>query len=147
MKKIGLILMSGFLIAVVFQSCTDDQSALTDPRDAIAKMWRVTEDGTGQSYDVTITKDPTELTKVWFENFHNLGSSEKVYATLASSILTIPQQTTASDYTIDGEGTISSDKISFEYSVAEGSDPKEDFTSTFGTVVTAKKKLLAFLSK
>ncbi len=140
--------MSMFLAAIVFQSCTDDQSALTDPRDAIAKAWRVTEDGTGQNYDVTISKDAMESTKVWFENFHNLGTSEQVYATLAGGNLTIPTQTTASDYTISGDGSITTDQIKFDYDVAEGSDPAENFTSTFGAIVTAKKKLvLALLSK
>ena len=141
--------MSMFLTAIVFQSCqVDDQSALTDPRDAIAKMWRVSDSGDPLAdYDVTITKDPTELIKVWFVNFHNLGASETVYGTLASSIITIPQQTTASGYTIDGEGTIVSDKIEWEYTVDDLDGPV-DFTATFGTVVTAKKKLIvASLSK
>ena len=134
--------MSMFLAAVVFQSCLDDITDLSDPRDAVAKMWRVSDSGNPNAdYDVTITKDPTELTKVLFVNFHNLGTSETVYGTLSSSIITIPQQTTISGYTIDGEGTIFSDKIEWEYTVDEGDGPV-DFTATFGTVVTAKKKLI-----
>jgi hypothetical protein len=144
MKKIGFILMSMFLTAIVFQSCEDDQTGTGDPRDAIAKEWTVTEDNsTVQPYNVTISKDATESTKVWFENFHQLGASEKVYGILQGSIIDIPNQTTTGDYTISGEGTIvSSTKITFEYSVAEGADPAENFTSTFGPVIPVKKALV-----
>ena len=138
--------MSMFLAAVVFQSCTDDQSSLTDPRDAIAKDYRVT-DSEGQSWDLTITKDAAEQTKVWLEGFHGY-TDDKVYATLAGSTLTIPEQRTDLDYaSIDGYGNISSSDIDFVYAVDEG-DGWVDFTANAGDVVTANKKLtLALLSK
>ena len=143
MKKLNLLLLLAVLIAPFLQSCTDDQSSLADPRDAIAKSWRVNDNGAPNVYyDVVISKDASDLTKVWFTNFHNLGTSERVYGTLASSIITIPSQTTTSGYTIDGEGTIvNSDKITFEYTLDEGDGP-DDYTAEFGKQIAVKKKAI-----
>jgi len=148
MKKIGIILMSMFLTAVVFQSCQiDDQSALTDPRDAIAKMWRVSDSGDPNAdYDVTIAKDGTDVTKITLDNFHNLQTTQKVSAILASKIITIPMQDIiegSTTYTIDGEGVISNDNesIVFEYTINDG-DGEVNYIAGFGKVITAKKKLI-----
>jgi hypothetical protein len=142
--KITKFLMVFLLLIPFLQACQGDITDLADPRDAVTKLWRVTE--TGQSYDCTITKDANESTRVIFSNFHNLGSvtTTKVYATLAGKTLTIPTQVIdAGDYTIsNGVGTISSDlkDIDFTYTVQPGADPSDDFTANFGEVQTVKKK-------
>ena len=140
--------MSMFLTAVVFQSCQDDITDLSDPRDAIVKEWQITEIdsyGAERFYKVTISKDPLEITKVIFTNFHELGSvtSDKLDATLAGTTLTISRQVLGGEYTIEGKGFISDDlkRIDFDYTVDDG-DGEEGFNAEFGPVVTAKKKLL-----
>ncbi len=148
MKKIGLILMSMLLTVVFFQSCTDDLEDFADPRDAITKEWQATitdVNGIESFPKVSIAKDPQETTKVIFTNFHELASvtSDQVYATLAGNTLTIPSQTLGGEYTIVGSGVISDNllEIVFEYTVDDGGGP-EEFDAIFGSVVTAKKKLL-----
>lgn len=143
MKKYSLILMATLLAGVLFQSCVDDQSSLTDPRDAIAKSWRVSDSGNPNIfYDVIITKDANDITKLWFEGFHNYGGA-KIYGTLAGSVITIPQQDASSnEFSVEGEGTlISAEKITFEYSLDEGDGPV-DYTAEFGEQVAVKKKVL-----
>ena len=143
MKRISLLLLSVVFAALLFQSCEDDQTDLTDPRDAIAKSWRVKDSGNpDMDYDVVITKDPTDITKIWLEGFHNYGST-KIYATLAGSVITIPQQDASTgEYSVNGEGTIiSAEKLTFEYSLDEG-DGYVDYTAEFGKQVTGKKKVL-----
>ena len=139
--KINKLLLALLFIVPLLSACLDDISDLDDPRDAIAKLWRVTE--SAQSYDVTISKDANESTRVLFTNFHNLGTSNKLYATLAGNTLTIPQQTLDGTYAISGSGTIANDlkSITFNYSVKEGADPAEDFVAEFGQVITTKKKV------
>lgn len=142
--KISKFLMALVLLVPFFQSCQDDITDLDDPRDAVAKLWRVTDNTpTGSlGYDVTISKDAVETTRVLFTNFHNLGTTDKLYATLAGSILTIPSQQLDDMYTIEGSGTVSTDlkNINFSYSVQEGADPANDYTAVFGVPITSKKK-------
>jgi hypothetical protein len=144
--KLVKILMGLIILIPFLQACQDDISDLDDPRDAIVKLWRVTDNsdtyaGTN-GYDVTISKDNTEITRVLFTNFHYLGTSDKLYATLAGSTLTIPTQVLDQTFTISGTGLIANDlnSIDFNYSVQEGSDPAKNFTAHFGEVITTKKK-------
>jgi len=142
--KIYRFLLAFLMILPFLQSCQEDITDLSDPRDAIVKKWRVT-DNSGPAgtagYDVTITKDANESTRVLFQNFHGLATSNKLYATIAGSNLTIPAQTLDGTYTIDGSGTISSDlsKITFNYTVDDGDVPV-DVIANFGAVITTKKK-------
>ena len=144
--KITKFLMAFLLIVPFFQACQDDISELDDPRDAVVKKWRVTDNtGTGAlGYDVTISKDANETTRVLFSNFHNLGTSDKLYATIANKTLTIPSQVLDETYTVIGSGTISNDlkSISFSYSIDPNGDGPEDYTATFGEVITVKKKVV-----
>ncbi len=143
MKRFSLILMAALFFGILFQSCEDDQSSLADPRDAIAKSWRVSDSGSPNVfYDVVITKDASDITKVWLEGFHNYGGA-KIYGTLAGSVITIPQQEASTqEYSVNGEGTIISDeKLTFEYSLDEGDGPV-DYTAEFGEQVSVKKKVL-----
>jgi len=137
--KIYKFLLAFLVIIPFLQSCQEDISSLEDPRDAIAKDWRVEE--SGRDYTVTISKDAVESTRVYLDNFHDLQTSTKYYAKLSGMILTIPSQT-IDDYTIDGTGTISSDlkNINFTYNVKAGADPSEPYSAIFGPVVVTKKK-------
>ncbi len=143
MKRFSLILMAALFAGILFQSCEDDQSSLADPRDAIAKSWRVSDNGSPNVYyDVVITKDATDITKVWLQGFHNYGDA-KIYGTLAGSVITIPQQDASTgEYNVNGEGTIiSAEKLTFEYTLDEGDGPV-DYAAEFGEQVAVKKKVL-----
>jgi len=149
--KIYRFLLAFLVIMPFLQSCQEDITDLEDPRDAITKKWRVT-DNSGSvgaaGYDVVITKDANESTQVLLQNFHGLGTLDKLKATLAGLTLTIPSQKLDNQYTISGSGTISSnlDKITFNYSVKAGLDPAENFTANFGAVVTVKKKTVPVIA-
>jgi hypothetical protein len=140
--KITKFLMAVLLFVPFLSACLDDISSLEDPRDAIAKKWRATDNtGTGSlGYDVTISKDATELTRVLFSNFHNLATSNKLYATLSNKTLMIPSQTLDKTYTISGTGTISNDmnSIGFTYTINDGDGPV-NVTASFGQNFAKKK--------
>ena len=145
--KLTKFLFAVLLFIPLLQSCQNDISNLDDPRDAIAKKWRVTDDSNTYAgtngYDVTITKDANESTQVLFTNFHNLGTNDKLKATISGNILTlVTPNNLDGTYLISGSGTISSDlkTIVFNYSVKPGTDPADSFVGTFGEVITAKKK-------
>lgn len=143
MKRFSLMLIIALFAGILFQSCEDDQSSLADPRDAIAKSWRVSDDGSPNVYyDVVITKDASDITKIWLKGFHNYGDA-KIYATLAGNIITIPQQeASTNEYSVEGEGTIfSAEKLVFEYTLDEGDGPV-NYTAEFGEQVPVKKKVL-----
>ncbi len=147
--KITKFLMAILLLVPFLQACQEDISDLDDPRDAIAKEWRVTDDSgtyTGTNgYDVTIYKDANDVTKVYFggtNGFHALDLTDKLYATIAGNNLTIASQVVdGGDYTIRGTGVISSDskRIDFHYFIKPGSDPEDEFNGDFGPKIVKKK--------
>ena len=137
--------MALLLIVPFIQSCQDDITELDDPRDAIAKPWRVTDDSGpfgANGYDVTIRKDPSDKTRVLFENFGGYDSQNDLYATIAGTTLTIPNQPALDDtYTVLGSGTITNGggNISMTYTVAT-TDETVTVHANYGPVVTVKKK-------
>ena len=133
------------MIIPLFQACQADITDLEDPRDAITKTWRATDNsGTagGLGYDVTISKDLNESTQVLFDNFHGLGTVDKLKATLAGTTLTIPNQQLDGTYTVSGSGTISADlkKIEFSYSIDEGDGPY-NVVANYGEKIVKKKSV------
>ena len=155
MKKIGLILMSMFVIATIFNSCVDDIMDLDDPRDGIAKTWRVTEEASGLNYDVVITKDPSDKTKVIFSNLSDTKSNELIYATFDGENFKIPLQvinegTSEGPYAFEGDGYTNKDgtAIRLDYDFTWGDDDPVNIIAYFGKVfVTKKKKTIASLSE
>ena len=145
MKTFKILFAFLLLVPLTFQSCQDDITDLDDPRDGIAKLWRVTETGTNRNYDVTITKDPNDKTKVLLDGFHDLKAvtSDKLVATMAGTILTIEKQVLGGEYAIDGEGVITTDgtRIIFDYTVDDGDGPV-DFGATYGDTYVKKKETL-----
>ncbi|MFN8254642.1 MAG: hypothetical protein U0W24_03075 [Bacteroidales bacterium] len=143
--KLTKFLLALLLVIPLFQACQADITDLEDPRDAIAKTWRAT-DNSGSAgalgYDVTISKDLNETTQVLFNNFHGLGTVDKLKATLAGSTLTIPNQELDGTYTISGSGVIAGDlkTIEFEYSVDEG-DGAYDVVANYGEKIVKKKSV------
>jgi|GEM_PF-2055292 hypothetical protein len=123
--KIYRFLLAILMILPLLQACQGDITDLEDPRDAIVKQWRVTDDSepAGKNgYDVTISKDIIESTRVLFTNFHGIKSVNKLYAKLAGLTLTIPNQTLDGVDIFEGEGIISDDfkTITFSYTYDDG---------------------------
>jgi hypothetical protein len=135
--KIIKIFIAVLLLVPFVQSCQDDVSDTGDPRDAIAKKWRVVDDwdNVGQlGYDVTISKDANEATKILITNFGGWGTPDKLNATIANKTITIPTQTLDGTYKItNGSGTISKDlnSIDFTYTVFDG-DVTKSVTANYG---------------
>ncbi len=113
------LLMFGALL----QSCVGDIEDLEDPRDAVAKEFRVVETevatGADRPYTDKIIKDANDKTQIIFTNFHDEGV--KVKATLAGSSITIGKQTIAG-FTVKGSGIISKDlsEINLNYTIDDG---------------------------
>jgi hypothetical protein len=135
--RIIKIFIAILLLVPFVQSCQDDVTDTGDPRDAIAKKWRVVDnwDNVGQlGYDATISKDANEATKILISNFGGWGTSDKLNATIANKTITIPTQTLGGTYTIsNGTGTISKDlnSIDFTYTVFDGDETKA-VTANYG---------------
>jgi hypothetical protein len=143
--KISKFFLAMLLFIPFLQSCQNDVTDTGDPRDAIAKKWRVVDDydATGAlGYDVTISKDAAETTRIIFTNFGNFGTSgDKLYATIANKKITIPTTTLDGTYTItNGTGTISNDlnSIDLTYDLFDG-DVTKSVTANFGQNFVKKK--------
>jgi hypothetical protein len=74
------------------------------------------------NYTVDISRSSTDSTKIFIENFYQLGSSYSVTAKINGLNISIPSQTVDGNQ-ISGSGTISSgyDKINWTYNVVSGS--------------------------
>jgi hypothetical protein len=140
--KISKFLMALLLLVPFFQACQNDLTDSGDPRDAIAKQWRVTERGTSQEYDCTITKDANDITKIYISNFHNLQSTDKLYAVFDGVNFQIPDQTLDGiDNFTNASGILNNAKsITFTYSWEDGNAPAEEFIVDFGPMPSVKKK-------
>ncbi len=122
MKKIKFIFALLF-VGALLQSCTGDIEDLADPRDAVAKKFRVLEtnslDGSERSYDDQITKDANDKTVIIFTNFHDEGL--RIKASLAGTIITINKQE-LNGVEVSGGGSVSSNlkEVNFTYTVDDG---------------------------
>lgn len=119
--------------AVLFEACQKDLEGV-DKRDKIVASWKCQETGNlsgNASYWVDVTKASDDSTKVFLDNFYQLGSGVKTFAYLNGLSLIIPKQTT-DKFQISGTGTISSDykSIRWTYSTYEGSET-DNVTSTY----------------
>jgi hypothetical protein len=114
-----------FLATLVFTTfIVACQKENTGP-ESILGQWSCKE--TSEVFDVTnytvdISRSSTDSTKIFIENFYQLGSSYSVQAKINGLSITIPTQTVDGNQ-ISGSGTISSayDKINWSYNVVSGS--------------------------
>ncbi len=142
MKKIKFIFALLF-VGALLQSCTGDIEDLADPRDAVAKKFRVLEtnkdDNSERSYDDNISKDANDKTVVIFNNFHDEGL--KVKASLAGTIITISQQE-IEGLKVVGGGSISTNlkEVTLNYTVDDGTTEKPvAFEAVYSPPTVAKK--------
>ena len=111
-----------FIFAITFAgACQNDPNDVADKRDNILGDWHMTlNDGqVDVDYQVTITKDADDATKINLSNFVNNGSS--AYATITGFDLTVPQQQVGNSI-VSGDGTIKSDYNSITWNLTIDGD-------------------------
>jgi hypothetical protein len=114
------------LLAAFVASCQKLDSGSDDVRDNLLGSWSCKE--TSQSFGITnfvvdISKSTTDTTKIFIDNFYQLGTGTDVYAKINGFSLTIPSQT-VDGHQFSGTGTISSNykTINLTYAVVTGSE-------------------------
>ena len=129
-----LILIS--IIAVLVNTCTPDNTSpnSNDTRDKIVDTWNCSETVGpfgAQSFQVDISKDPNNSTRVFLDNFFDLKVGSGVYATMSGLQLNIPSQKIVisqnDQWTFSGTGSISNNykSITLNYTADDGNGPKQ----------------------
>ena len=133
-NSIWVILAVGLLLS----SCELD--GLTDDDIVIGRMlegtWQCDEESsifksTNSFYDVTIEADQADSAKIIIFNFYQLGLTESVTAFISGSTVRINQQV-VDGYTVSGNGTVSKDlnTIEWSYTTFDGADT-DNVTATY----------------
>jgi hypothetical protein len=132
---IGLLLM---LTAVSCEDLFDNLEGDEDVRDKIEGQWSCDETSeyyksTAEIFTVYISPDPDDSTRVFIDNFYELGYDVSVVATVSGRNLFIHTQTIGGGFTILGSGTIASNynTIEWNYSVDDGSGKTDNVTATY----------------
>ncbi len=91
----------------------------------ISREWSCHEegDGIGQDFNAIISADPSGDSKIFISNFHNMGSTDKISATVSTDLsVSIPEQT-INNQVFSGSGEISNDytQITFNYTIENDS--------------------------
>ncbi|MEI6173767.1 MAG: hypothetical protein WCR01_08440 [Bacteroidota bacterium] len=125
MKSITLKLTILFLFTTaLLAGCTKDNTTpeSTDVRTAFLGKWSVSETWTKLSYEVTITTDPNSTDGVFISNFADTGTSGIPAGAVVSgnSITLDPDQVIGEGLKINGSGTLSGSKISWNYTLDNG---------------------------
>jgi hypothetical protein len=120
--RLFALLVTAILIT---QSCEDTNDKTNDPRDNITDTWQCKETSEvfkQTTYTVDITKSYSDSTKIFIDNFYQIGVGSKVSAKLSNSSLTIPNQT-LDGFTITGSGSVTNSykTINLSYTVNDGS--------------------------
>ncbi len=145
MKKIKLVILV-FVFGIFFYSCKNEVDTLdpnVDVREVLVKTWKCNEsDGKNtRTYDVTVTKDPSNTNKILIGNFHNLSAS-KLSVVVAGTNMTIASQS-IDNYTFAGSGTFDTNgsRIQLTYSADDHTDPAVNITATYSVAVPVKKNI------
>jgi hypothetical protein len=132
-----LNLLAVTLIIILINGCEPDNTDGPDAdiRDKFVGTWLFSESSPSRSvnatYNVVISKDPSNSTQVLLSNFSGAGSGiDAAYGIVTSSSITVPSQSIATDYLVSGSGILSnSSTMNWTYSYTAGGD-KTDCTAT-----------------
>ncbi len=124
-----IAVLSGFFLT----GCepTDQTTTGDDPRDPYIGVWQFLESGsiksvTGQSYIVTITKDPSNSSQVILENFGNPGTQDvSVTGLVTTNQIIVSTQNLSNGWTVEGIGKINNvakTSMNWSYSITAGGD-------------------------
>ena len=109
-----------------------------DARDPYIGVWQFAESSSfkstdGQSYIVTISKDPGNSSQVILENFGNPGSqSISVTGIVTTNQIVVSSQSLGNGWVVEGVGKVSNvnkTSMAWTYSITAGGD-KESYTAT-----------------
>lgn len=115
------------LFQVGFSACTteDPSPSPADPRSAFVGTWRVDEQETKQTFEVTIEISAGSETAVKIYNFANSGSTSNpaIADVSGTNITLVPDQIIATDWVINGGGSLTtSTNINWAYTVNDGAN-------------------------
>jgi hypothetical protein len=129
-----LTALSGFFL----NSCepVDENTTGDDARDPYIGVWQFLEgfkSTDGQSYIVTVIKDPDNSSQVILENFGNPGTQDvSVTGIVTANQIVVSTQNMSNGWTVEGTGKITAvnkKAMSWTYSIIAGGD-KEYYTAT-----------------
>lgn len=113
-----------------------DNTSGNDDRDPYIGVWQFIESfksPEGQSYIVTITKDPNNSSQVLLKNFGNPGTQDvSVTGLVTANQIVVTSQSMSNGWVIEGSGKISNvtkTAMTWDYSILAGGD-KEYYTAT-----------------
>ena len=128
MKKITKLLLFTVISATVFFSaCEPDEDPIVSTNEFFVGTWLAEETSTlypdPNTFTVEIKANQLTENEVYIYNFYLFGNddADKVTAITTASSITINAQTIC-DNIINGEGTLSGNKISWSYYVNDGAD-------------------------
>ena len=135
-----LFLLIAAIASVIYTGCepADEETSGDDSRDPFIGVWQFAESSSfkstdGQSYIVTISKDPDNSSQVILENFGNPGS-QSIFVTglVTSNQIVVSSQSLSNGWVVEGSGKITNANqtaMSWSYSIIAGGD-KEYYTAT-----------------
>jgi len=138
MKTYIKLLMAVLLISLIngCETTNPDGPDTGDVRDKFLGTWLFTESassgrGVNSAYTAVITKDPSNSSQVLISNFTGVGTgASAAYGVVTTSSITVPSQSIATDYKVDGSGSLSnSSTMNWSYSVTAGGT-KDTYTAT-----------------
>jgi hypothetical protein len=130
MKK-QLQFLSIMLMVSFMQSCAPSDTVTPDTgdvRDKYTGTWLFLEDtpksSLSSSFMVVITRDPSNSGQVLLSNFGNPGPGiNPAYGIATAGSITVPSQYMASDWMVDGSGSLRNAGImDWTYSITAGGD-------------------------
>lgn len=139
MKSIfRLFILLAAVATITFSGCEPvDEPGSGDARDPFIGEWQFIETGfkstDGQSYIVTITKDPNNSAQVILKNFGNPGSDDvSVFGLVTTSQIVVSSQNMSNGWIAEGSGIATNPAktaMSWTYSLTIAGS-KENFSAT-----------------
>jgi hypothetical protein len=126
MKKYSIVSMILLMLVAALQisSCTDTDpnDPETNTRDQFLGTWTVDESCVRLNYEVIISADSDNETKVWLDNFAFTGPGyPPAYGMVNGDQIKLPEQSIGDNWTINGIGTMqSTGKITWAYYIEIG---------------------------
>lgn len=123
MKNIKIYLGVVVMSLVVLSSCMEENPEDFDVRDDFVGSWQASEQSQqfgNSNYSVSISKHSSDSTKIYINNFYQIGTSERVVATVDGNQLSIPLQSVNARQFV-GSGSLVSGTITISHTASDGS--------------------------
>jgi len=124
-KNIVRLLFISCLSLILFSCDEDSLDEFNDPRDQFLGTWNVSENELKDAYAVNIVKNPSNSSEVLINNFWNTTGNPPAALVVGKKIFFNEANFLDSESTVNGEGFLNNDKITWQYTVFDGADEKE----------------------